>query len=78
MLLVTFVSGFRLELMCDVRINLNRKFREASNCYKTVLEAAKLAYATKTRVHHFPESLGTFGELLIVFSKKVSLVYLFY
>ena len=48
-LLVTFVSGFRLELMCDVRINLNRKFREASNCYKTVLEAAKLAYATKTK-----------------------------
>ena len=56
------------------------KFRQASNRCKTVLEASKLAYANKTRVHHFPEtwlSLGTFGELLIVFStKKVNLVYL--
>ena len=32
------------------------KFREASNRCKRVLEAAKLAYATKTRVHHFPET----------------------
>ena len=33
------------------------KFRQASNCCKRVLEAAKLAYATKTKtVHHFPET----------------------
>ena len=32
------------------------KFRQASNCYKRVLEANKLAYTNKTRVHHFPES----------------------
>ena len=32
------------------------KFRQASNCFKRVLEAAKLAYANKTRVHHFPET----------------------
>ena len=33
------------------------KFRQASNCCKRVLEAAKLAYANKTkRVHHFPET----------------------
>ena len=32
------------------------KFRQASNCCKRVLEAAKLAYANKTRVHHFSES----------------------
>ena len=32
------------------------KFRQASNHYKRVLEAAKLASATKTRVHHFPET----------------------
>ena len=32
------------------------KFRQASNRCKRVLEAAKLAYATKTRVHHFPET----------------------
>ena len=32
------------------------KFRQASNQCKRVLEAAKLAYATKTRVHHFQET----------------------
>ena len=32
------------------------KFRQASNHCKRVLEAAKIAYATKTRVHHFPET----------------------
>ena len=32
------------------------KFRQASNRCKGVLEAAKLAYAIKTRVHHFPET----------------------
>ena len=33
------------------------KFRQASNCCKWVLEAAKLAYATKTKksIYHFPE-----------------------
>ena len=32
------------------------KFRQASNRCKRVLEAAKLAYANKTRVHYFPEA----------------------
>ena len=32
------------------------KFRRASNHCKRVLEAAKLAYANKARVHYFPES----------------------
>ena len=32
------------------------KFRQASNRYKRILEAAKLAYANKTRVHYFPET----------------------
>ena len=32
------------------------KVQKAGNQYKRVLEAAKLAYANKTRVHHFPES----------------------
>ena len=32
------------------------KFRQASNHCKRVLEAAKLANANKTKVHHFPES----------------------
>ena len=35
------------------------KFRQAGNRCKRVLEAAKLAYATKTRVHHFPEIFGS-------------------
>ena len=30
-------------------------FKHASNCCKRVLEPAKLGYANKTRVHHFPE-----------------------
>ena len=33
------------------------KFRQTSNPCKRVLEAAKLAYANKTRVHHLPETL---------------------
>ena len=32
------------------------KLRQASNRCKKVLEVAKLAYANKTSVHHFPES----------------------
>ena len=32
------------------------KFRQASNRCKRVLEAAKLAYANKTRVYYFPET----------------------
>ena len=32
------------------------KIRQASNCCERVLEAAKLAYINKTRVHHFPET----------------------
>ena len=32
------------------------KFRQSSNRWKKVLEAAQLAYANKTRVHHFPET----------------------
>ena len=32
------------------------KFRQTSNRCKRVLEAAKLAYANKTRVHYFPET----------------------
>ena len=32
------------------------KFKQASNCCKRVIEAVKLAYASKTRVQHFPET----------------------
>ena len=92
LLLVSFVSEFRLELMYiphlkyQVKPHSSRwfsaacaaaiahrnhffrwhqqnksseskvKFRQASNRCKKVLEAAKLAYANKTRVHHLPET----------------------
>ena len=46
------------------------KLREASNHCKRVLKAAKLAYANKKIVHS--------GEMLIVFSTKVNLLYLLY
>ena len=36
--------------------HLYQQNKSSSNCHKRVLEAAKLAYATKTRVHHFPET----------------------
>ena len=40
----------------DKSSNSKVKFRQASNSCKRVLEAAKLAYANKTRVHYFPET----------------------
>ena len=39
------------------------KFRQASNCCKRVLEAAKLAFATKTRVHHFKLGSQDFWQI---------------
>ena len=40
----------------DQSSNSKVKFRQASNLCKRLLEAAKLAYANKTRVHYFPET----------------------
>ena len=54
------------------------KFRKASHCCKTVLEAAKLAYATKTTSLPRNMALMTFCVLLIVFSREVNLLYLLY
>ena len=53
------------------------KFRQDSNRCKRVLEAAKLAMLLKQKSPSFPRNLalGTFGELLIVFSAKVNLYY---
>ena len=50
------------------------------NCWKRVLEAAKLAYAINQKNPSLPRNLalGTCGKLLIVFSTKVNLLYLFY
>ena len=56
------------------------KFRQASNHYKRVLEAANLHMLLKQKSPSFPRNLalGTFGELLIVFSTKLNLLYLLY
>ena len=54
-----------------------RRFRMVSNCWKQILEAAKLAYANKTGVYHFQEMI-TFGKLPIDFPAKVYLLYLLY
>ena len=55
-------------------------FRQASNRCKRVLEAAKLAYDTKTKESITSQKLGSrdFYELLVVFSTKVNLLYLLY
>ena len=56
------------------------KFRQVSNPCKRVVKAAKLAYATKKKSLSLPRNLalGTFRELLIVFSTKLNLLYFFY
>ena len=52
------------------------KFRQASNRCKRVVEAAKLAYANKTKESITSQNLAL--ELLIVFSTKINLLYLLY
>ena len=54
------------------------KFRQASNCSKRVLGAAKLAYPNKTKESMRNLAFGTFSELLIVFPTKVNLLYLLF
>ena len=55
-------------------------FRQASNCCKNIPEAAKLPYANKTKESITLQKLdpGTFGELPIVFSTRINLLYLLY
>ena len=52
-----------------------RKFRQVSNHSESVLKAAKLTYVATFRRNL---TLGAFGELLIVFSTKINLLYLLY
>ena len=47
-----FFRLYHIEKSSDFKV----KFRQASNRCKRVLEATKLAYANKTRVHYFPET----------------------
>ena len=55
------------------------KFRQAGNCCKRILEAAKLTYANKQKSPLLRNlAVDTFGELLIGFSTEVNLLYLLY
>ena len=54
------------------------KFRQASNYCKTVFEAVHMLIKQKSPSLPRNLALGTFGELLIVFSTKVNLLYLPY
>ena len=53
------------------------KFRQASNCYKSVFETAKLAYANKTNESITSHKLGSqdFWQIVIVLSAKLNLLY---
>ena len=68
---ITFFRLYQQNKTSELKV----KFRQASNHCKRVLEAAKLAYATKMKESITPQKLG---ELLIMFSTKVNLVYLLY
>ena len=54
------------------------KFRQTTNSCKRIFEAAKLAFANKPKETITSQKLGSwdFGELPIVFSTKVNLLYL--
>ena len=56
------------------------EFRQASNHCKGVLEAVKLPYSNKTKETITSKNLAlrTFGKMLILFSAKVNLLYLFF
>ena len=55
-----------------------KKFRQASNHCKRVLEAAKLVYANKTKESIISQTLSSWDFCRIVFSIKVNLLYLLY
>ena len=56
------------------------KFRQDSISCKRVLEATKVHMLLKQKSPSFPRNLTlwTFGEMLIVFSTKVNLLYILY
>ena len=58
------------------------KFRQATNCYKMVLEAAKVPYANETKesitFHPRNLALGIFAKLPIVFSTKLDVLCLLF
>ena len=79
-LLVLLLIAHRNYFFCLYQQNKSSeskvKFRQASNLDKIVLAAGKLAYANKTKESNLV--FGTFGELIMVFSTKVNLLYPLY
>ena len=69
-----FFCLYRREKSSDSKV----KLRQSSNRCKRVLGAAKLAYANKTKESITDQNVAlvTSGELLIVFSTKVNLLYI--
>ena len=61
--LVQFLYTKCIQFLCGYQQNKSSeskvKFRQASNCSKWVLEAAKLAYATKTKESIPSQKLGS-------------------
>ena len=80
----TAVIVHRNHFFCLYQQNISSEskgdIRQASNCCKRVLEAAKLACANETKSPSLPRNLDlrTLGKLLIVFSTKVNLLKLLY
>ena len=64
----------------DKSSNSKVKFSHTNNRCESVLEVTKLAYANKTKASITSQklALGTSGELKIVFSAKVNLLYILY
>ena len=64
----------------DKSSNSKVKFSHTNNRCESVLEVTKLAYANKTKASITSQklALGTLGELQIVFSAKVNLLYILY
>ena len=79
MLLPQFIENIFFRLYQQNKSS-EKKFRQASNRCKRVLEAAKLPYVNKTNSPSLPRNLvfRTFGELLKAFSTKLNLVYHLY
>ena len=71
-----FFRLYQRDKSSDSKVN----FRQASDRWKRVLEAAKLAYANDTKESILPRNLAlwTSGILLIAFSIKIHLLYLLY
>ena len=56
-----YKGNFDARANFDAKSASDMKFRQASNCSKRICEAAKLAYANKTKESVFSQSLGSYS-----------------